>query len=59
MKGVDPIPCDQILVNVSSERLQQVLAERDLGSGVADCGCVVMDYRFYACKKHSGGARER
>jgi len=37
----------------TSEQLQQNLRDHDLGSGAADCGCVVMDYRFYPCKKHT------
>jgi len=38
----------------NSENLRRSLKKHDLGSGVADCGCVVMDYRFYPCQKHSG-----
>lgn len=36
----------------TSEQLRRDLKDYDLGTGVADCGCVVMDYRFYPCKKH-------
>lgn len=38
----------------TSVQLKHALDAHDLGSGVADCGCVVMDYQFYPCKKHGG-----
>ena len=54
-----PIPeagsgVDKVLIGRTSEQLKHALDVHDLGTGVADCGCVVMDYRFYPCKKHSG-----
>lgn len=44
---------NKILIKGSSERLRHMLDKHDLGSGVATCGCVVMDYAFYPCKSHS------
>ncbi len=38
----------------TSKDLKHALNAHDLGTGAADCGCVVMDYRFYPCKKHGG-----
>ncbi|OGM99950.1 MAG: hypothetical protein A3B91_04920 [Candidatus Yanofskybacteria bacterium RIFCSPHIGHO2_02_FULL_41_29] len=45
---------DKIRIGGTSEQLKHALDAHDLGSGVADCGCVVMDYRFCPCKKHGG-----
>lgn len=34
------------------DSLLAALDDHDLGTGVADCGCVVMDWRFYPCDAH-------
>lgn len=45
---------DKIRLGGSSEQLQHALDAHDLGTGAADCGCVVFDYCFYPCKEHGG-----
>jgi len=45
---------NKVMLRGSSKALRHALDAHDLGSGVVDCGCVVMDYQFYPCKKHGG-----
>lgn len=45
---------DKIRIGGTRQQLKHALNAHDLGTGVADCGCVVMDYRFYPCQKHRG-----
>lgn len=48
---------DKVRLGGSSTALRRALEERDLGTGVADCGCVVMDYQFYPCPAHAEGGQ--
>jgi hypothetical protein len=44
---------ERCMATRTSKQLKHALNKHDLSTGVADCGCVVMDYRFYPCEKHS------
>lgn len=45
---------DKIRIGGTRKQLKHALDAHDLGTGAADCGCVVMDYQLYPCKKHDG-----